>query len=46
LLYGSNAIGGVVNTITSRDNAPEQPRGYLTGFGGTTSDQAGRQRRF
>lgn len=41
LLYGSNAIGGVVNTITSRDNAPEQPRGYMTGFGGTTSNQAG-----
>lgn len=41
LLYGSNAIGGVVNTITGHEEAPNEPRGYLTGFGGSTNDQRG-----
>jgi len=41
LLYGSNALGGVVNTITGRETAPSEPRGYLTGFGGNNSRQRG-----
>lgn len=43
LLYGSNAIGGVVNTITNSnsESLPVEPRGYLTGFGGTAYKQAG-----
>lgn len=45
LLYGSNAIGGVVNAITSTNNesAPsrDEPRGYVTGFGGSAYRQAG-----
>jgi len=43
LLYGSNAIGGVVNTITSTNNesAPAEPRGYMTGFGGSAYRQRG-----
>ncbi|MDQ3253470.1 MAG: TonB-dependent receptor [Acidobacteriota bacterium] len=41
LLYGSSALGGVVNTITGRETAPAEPRGYLTGFGGTNSRQRG-----
>ena len=43
LLYGSNAIGGVVNTITSANNesAPLEPRGYMTGFGGSAHRQGG-----
>jgi iron complex outermembrane receptor protein len=41
LLYGSNAIGGVVNAVTGHDYAHEGVRGYLTGIGGTTNDQGG-----
>ncbi|MBA3320708.1 MAG: TonB-dependent receptor [Pyrinomonadaceae bacterium] len=41
LLYGSNAIGGVVNAVTGHDYAHKGVRGYLTTTGGTTSDQAG-----
>jgi iron complex outermembrane receptor protein len=41
LLYGSNAIGGVVNAITGHDYAHEGWRGYFTGVGGTTNKQAG-----
>lgn len=43
LLYGSNAIGGVVNTITNANSEalPVEPRGYMTGFGGTAYKQAG-----
>ncbi len=44
LLYGSNAIGGVVNAITGHNlhNKPhEGARGYLTGIGGTTNSQGG-----
>lgn len=42
LLYGSNAIGGVVNAITDDENeAHEGFRGYFTGFGGTVNKQGG-----
>jgi len=41
LLYGSNAIGGVVNAITGHDYAHEGWRGYFTGIGGTTNKQGG-----
>ena len=45
LLYGSNAIGGVVNAITSQGETQGSPHaglsGYLTGVGGTTNGQAG-----
>ncbi len=41
LLYGSNAIGGVVNTISGHDSAHEGINGYLTAIGSTNSDQAG-----
>ncbi|HEY9281983.1 MAG TPA: TonB-dependent receptor [Pyrinomonadaceae bacterium] len=41
LLYGSNAIGGVVNAITGHDYAHEGTRGYFTALGGTTNGQAG-----
>lgn len=41
LLYGSNAVGGVVNAITGHDFAHEGWRGYATGIGGTTNNQGG-----
>jgi iron complex outermembrane receptor protein len=41
LLYGSSAVGGVVNAISGHDFAHEGWRGYFTGVGGTTSNQAG-----
>jgi iron complex outermembrane receptor protein len=41
LLYGSNAIGGVVNAVTGHDFAHEGVRGYFTAIGGTTNDHAG-----
>ncbi|MGH9901306.1 MAG: TonB-dependent receptor, partial [Pyrinomonadaceae bacterium] len=41
LLYGSNAIGGVVNAITGHDYAHEGVRGYFTGLAGTTNNQGG-----
>ncbi|HUF02596.1 MAG TPA: TonB-dependent receptor [Aridibacter sp.] len=42
LLYGSNAIGGVVNAVTDDENeAHEGFRGYFTGFGGSVSKQGG-----
>ncbi|NNE97973.1 MAG: TonB-dependent receptor, partial [Pyrinomonadaceae bacterium] len=42
LLYGSNAIGGVVNAVTEDENdAHPGFRGYLTGTGGTVNRQAG-----
>src|SRR5215217_5609352 len=41
LLYGSNAIGGVVNAVTGHDFAHEGVRGYFTGIGGTTNGHAG-----
>ncbi|HEX4946300.1 MAG TPA: TonB-dependent receptor [Blastocatellia bacterium] len=44
LLYGSNAIGGVVNAITGH-NLHTDPhagaRGYLTGIGGSNNNQGG-----
>ncbi|CAN5396237.1 zinc piracy TonB-dependent receptor ZnuD [soil metagenome] len=42
LLYGSNAIGGVVNVINNDENdAHEGFRGFLTGVGGTANRQGG-----
>lgn len=41
LLYGSNAIGGVVNAISAHDSAHKGLNGYLTGVGSTNSNQAG-----
>ena len=42
LLYGSNAIGGVVNAVTSDEDDPHQGiRGYFTGLGATNNRQGG-----
>jgi iron complex outermembrane receptor protein len=41
LLYGSNAIGGVVNAVSGHDEAHKGVRGYVTGIGGTTNNQFG-----
>ena len=41
LLYGSNAIGGVVNGISTNDVYQQGLSGYLTTFGGTNNWQAG-----
>src|SRR5262245_44344648 len=41
LLYGSSALGGVVNAISSHDSAHEGLRGYITGIGGTNNYQGG-----
>jgi iron complex outermembrane receptor protein len=41
LLYGSNAIGGVVNGISTNDIYQKGLSGYLTTFGGTNNWQAG-----
>ena len=41
LLYGSNAIGGVVNGISTNDVYQRGLSGYLTAFGGTNNWQAG-----
>ncbi len=41
LLYGSNAIGGVVNGISTNDVYQKGLSGYLTAFGGTNNYQAG-----
>lgn len=42
LLYGSNAIGGVVNAISSHeDTAHEGFRGFFTGIGGSNNNQLG-----
>lgn len=45
LLYGSNAIGGVVNAITGHHQAHTHPheglRGYLTGIGGSNNGHGG-----
>ncbi len=41
LLYGSNAIGGVVNTISGHDSPHKGFNGYLTGIGSTNSSQGG-----
>lgn len=39
LLYGSSAIGGVVNAITGHDSAHKGLNGYLTGLFGTNRAQ-------
>ena len=42
LLYGSNALGGVVNVIGHHeDEAHDGVRGFFTGVGGTADKQAG-----
>ena len=41
LLYGSNAIGGVVNAITGHDYAHRGLRGFATGVGGTANGLGG-----
>lgn len=41
LLYGSNAIGGVVNGISTNEVYQKGLSGYLTAFGGTNNSQAG-----
>lgn len=42
LLYGSNALGGVVNAVSDRDQTRhEGTRGYFSTFAGTTNNQAG-----
>jgi iron complex outermembrane recepter protein len=41
LLYGSNAIGGVVNGISATDVYQQGMSGYMTSFGGTNNWQAG-----
>jgi iron complex outermembrane receptor protein len=42
LLYGSNALGGVVNIISNDENeAHEGFRGFFTGLGATVNRQAG-----
>lgn len=39
LLYGSSAVGGVVNAVTGHDYAHDGWRGYFTGTGGTANAQ-------
>ncbi|HEV8132000.1 MAG TPA: TonB-dependent receptor [Acidobacteriota bacterium] len=41
LLYGSNAIGGVVNAITGHESAHPGTRGFITAVGSTNNYQAG-----
>jgi iron complex outermembrane receptor protein len=41
LLYGSNAIGGVVNVIDGHDSPHKGIDGYFTAIGGTNGGQAG-----
>jgi iron complex outermembrane receptor protein len=41
LLYGSNAIGGVVNGVSANNVYQKGISGYLTTFGGTNNWQAG-----
>lgn len=41
LLYGSNAIGGVVNAVTGHEYAHKGVQGYLTGLTGTNREQLG-----
>src|SRR5688572_12594720 len=40
LLYGSNAIGGVVNAVTGHDSAHKGVTGYFTGIGSTNGRHA------
>ena len=42
MLYGSNAIGGVVNAVTSDEDDPHKGfRGHVTGLGATNNKQGG-----
>jgi len=41
LLYGSSALGGVVNTISAHESAHECMRVYTTGIGSTNNYQGG-----
>jgi iron complex outermembrane recepter protein len=41
LLYGSSAIGGVVNTISGHDSPHPGLNGYVTGIGTTNGPQGG-----
>jgi iron complex outermembrane receptor protein len=41
LLYGSNALGGVVNTVSGHDSPHQGVNGYFTGLGSTNGAQAG-----
>ena len=41
LLYGSSAIGGVVNTISGHDSPHPGLNGYVTGIGSTNGPQGG-----
>jgi len=42
LLYGSNAIGGVVNAVTTDEEEPHTgARGYFSGIGATNNKQGG-----
>ena len=41
LLYGSNAIGGVINAVNENDSLTKGFSGYFTGFGGSNNWQAG-----
>lgn len=41
LLYGSNAIGGVVNGVSTNTVYQSGLSGYFTGFGGTNNSQIG-----
>ena len=41
LLYGSNAIGGVVNTVSGHDSPHKGLNGYLTGIGSSNGPQGG-----
>jgi iron complex outermembrane receptor protein len=41
LLYGSSAIGGVVNAVSAHESAHEGLRGYITGIGATNNYQGG-----
>ena len=41
LLYGSSAIGGVVNAITGHESAHPGTHGYVTGFAGSNDYHSG-----
>lgn len=41
LLYGSSAIGGVVNAVTGHESAHPGLRGYFTAIGGSNNYQGG-----
>lgn len=41
LLYGSNAIGGLINAISGHERAHEGIRGFFSGVGGTNNELGG-----